>query len=119
MLAPLKDYLEFIYQDYAQWNKICADKAGYGTAESRDRIREDMTAKFKAELRYEVGRKFVKVIAGTSVHSFIVIKDSTGKFQTGDILKAASWNAPATNFKRGNIFDPDSLAQRVRWTGVS
>lgn len=42
-----------------------------------------------------------------SSHSFIVIKDHDG-FRCGDILKAASWKAPARNFIRGNVFNPES-----------
>lgn len=70
---------------------------------------------------YSVGRKYVKVFTKNThssqktVHSFIVIKD-TNKFKAGDILMAASWSAPATNFARGNIVDEN--LSRVRWTGV-
>ena len=43
------------------------------------------------------GRRYIKVIQGTSVWAFI---DKTN----GDILKPASWRAPAKH-ARGNIFD--------------
>jgi len=64
------------------------------------------------------GRKYKKIISinesgHESVWGFIVNGDS-GKFKDGDILKAASWNAPATNKARGNIFDDEYT---VRWTG--
>ncbi len=58
------------------------------------------------------GRKYVKLISNRSVWGFVVKKDSD-KFKRGDILKAASWNAPATNKARGNIFEEYSVA----WTG--
>lgn len=45
------------------------------------------------------GKKFVKVVKGGSVYCFI-------NKQTGDVLKAASWNAPAKH-ARGNIFNDD------------
>lgn len=56
---------------------------------------------------YEAGRKYVKIINThngnqMSSHSFVVIGDQ-GKFKHGDILKANSWKAPATNFARGNV----------------
>jgi len=56
---------------------------------------------------YEAGTKYVKIINqynGTqmSSHSFVVIGDQ-GKFKHGDILKSASWKAPAKNFSRGNV----------------
>ena len=51
----------------------------------------------------EPGSKFIKIVRGKngkakSVHCFIRIAD-------GAIMKAASFNAPAQNFSRGNIFD--------------
>lgn len=73
---------------------------------------------FNDGIRFEEGRKYVKVITGTSVHSFICKGDDPKNgFKDGDILKAASWNAPAKNFARGNVFD--RTFDRVRWTGVS
>ena len=64
------------------------------------------------------GRKYKKIISVNesgheSVWGFIVNGDS-GKFKDGDILKAASWSAPATNKARGNIFDDEYT---VCWTG--
>lgn len=45
----------------------------------------------------EKGKKYAKIVHGGSVHSFV---DLT----TGDVLKAASWKAPAKH-ARGNILD--------------
>jgi len=45
------------------------------------------------------------------VHSFV-------EKSTGDILKAASWAAPARNFTRGNVYITSSYENRVRWTGI-
>ena len=55
-------------------------------------------------IEIEEGPKKVRIIKrdknGTSrsVHTFI-------EKETGDILKAAGWKAPAPNGKRGNIYD--------------
>jgi hypothetical protein len=49
------------------------------------------------EFRCEVGKRYVKVVRGGGVHCFV---DKT----TGDVLKPASWKAPAKH-ARGNIFD--------------
>jgi len=105
--APLTKYLEYIRQDYRNWQGRFDAK--------NDTIRQEMLAEFEAGVRYEVGSKFIKVITGGSVHSFIVREDD-GKFKRGDILKAASWRAPAKNFARGNILN--GTLDRVRWTGA-
>ena len=47
------------------------------------------------------GRKYAKIVNGGSVYCFV---DRTN----GDILKAASWKAPAKH-ARGNIYDADPL----------
>jgi hypothetical protein len=43
-----------------------------------------------------------------------IVKEDGGKFRKGDILKAAGWNAPATNSARGNIIDG---GYSIQWTG--
>jgi len=48
-----------------------------------------------------------------SVWGFIVKADDK-LFKAGDILKAASWSAPARNKPRGNVFTDLSW---VQWTG--
>ena len=94
---------------------IKADYAGYSPMSA---IRAEMIKEFDAAIRYEIHRKFIKVITGpqTSVHSFIV-RENDGKFKRGDILKAASWKAPAKNFSRGNVLSMIHLSA-VRWTGA-
>lgn len=49
------------------------------------------------EFSFKKGRKYVKVIYNNSVHSFVDMK-------SGDVLKPASWKAPAKK-ARGNIYD--------------
>lgn len=46
---------------------------------------------------YKIGRRYVKVISGHSVHSFVDMNN-------GDVLKPASYSAPAKH-ARGNIND--------------
>ena len=77
---------------------------------------ERMRKEFEEGLRYETLNKYIKVIAGTSVHSFIVREDDA-KFKRGDILKAASWKVPAKNFVRGNVID--GTFDRITWTGAN
>lgn len=52
----------------------------------------------------------------SSVIGFIVNCESYKQFVYGDLLKAASRNTPALNFKRGNIFEFTENT-RLAWTG--
>ena len=104
MTSAIETYLENIKSDYEGFN--CAD----------NEIRERMIAEFNEGLGYNVGKKYIKVTTRNSgsVHSFIVNTHNDGKFQYGDILKAASWATPARNFSRGNVFSEYD----VKWTGA-
>lgn len=85
---------------------------------SKGQIQQQMNAEYAASLRYVEGNKYIKVLEQQSVHSFILKNDDAKRgWKAGDILKAAGYNAPATNFTRGNILEGDF--SRVRWTGVS
>jgi hypothetical protein len=99
----LNAYLEHIRKDYAGFMPPDTD------------VRKEMVAEFNKSVRVEEGRKYYKVIDRNSVHSFIC-KEDMGRFKRGDILKAASWAAPAKNFARGNILLGTWAA--VRWTGA-
>lgn len=110
LLSAIQKYLELIKADYAAWG------ARDSMDEIQEKIRADMIERFNAGLGFEVGSKYVKIVANGGVHSFIVIKPDA-KFKYGDILKAASWAAPAKNFARGNIFT--GYLSRVTWTGAA
>jgi len=108
-IEGLNDFLQFIRDDYCKWS-----------AGSPTEIREKFNKEFCEGLHFQIGSKYIKIIntshgGSRSVHSFIV-KNDTAKFKKGDILKANSWNAPATNFARGNV-----IAKRygqTQWTGA-
>ena len=74
---------------------------------------------FAESIEFEEGRKYIKVTKKlgnqTMVWGFIVKGDNDKLFREGDILKAASWAAPARNKPRGNILRGDF--SWVRWTG--
>lgn len=104
MKTEINQYLDFIRTNYSNWMN-----------QSPSDIRNRMIQEFIESVRIEEGSKYIKVITGTSVHSFIVKQDN-GKFKTGDILKAASWSAPAKNFSRGNILTKNY--GQISWTGA-
>ena len=80
--------------------------------------RADITNVPNSEILVQEGSKYIKIVrSGTQdmVWGFIVKTDTDKKFRKGDILKAASWAAPARNKARGNILEGDF--SWVRWTG--
>lgn len=101
-------YLDAIKADYRAWN------GKRNMTPEQQKIADDMAVEFDAKLNIQEGTKYLKVVSRGSVHSFIVIK-ADAKFKVGDILKAASWAAPARNFARGNVITGN---YDVRWTGA-
>ncbi|KKM27536.1 hypothetical protein LCGC14_1573750 [marine sediment metagenome] len=106
-------YFQHLVSSYEGWSK---PKPGEDTT-----IRDQMLKEFAEGLSFKKGRNYIKIISSRNggnktVHSFIVLKPTKG-YEIGDILKAAGWNAPATNFKRGNVFELWSLPA-VTWTGA-
>ncbi len=107
MKNEIENYLNFISNTYNNW---------YGNTNMSKVYAEERMKDFKETLRFEEGNSYIKVMTKNSVHTFIVKKDGP-KFKKGDILKAASWKAPAKNFARGNIFNVDSY-KNVLWCGA-
>ena len=71
---------------------------------------------FAESIEFEEGRKYIKVTKKLGTQTMVwgfIMKDDDKKFLAGDILKAASWSAPARNKARGNIF----TGFDIRWTG--
>ena len=114
LIATIENtYFPHLVQSYNDWS---APKPGEDTT-----IRDGMLKEFAEGLTHKAGRNYVKIITSrhggqSHVHTFIVLKPTKG-FEIGDVLKAASWNAPATNFKRGNVFELESLPG-ITWTGA-
>ena len=106
--SALQDYADFLKAEYvsrgASWAKSGFDR--------------------QLVVEFDKGSKFIKVIVGHSTdgvrdssrssHSFIVLKSD--KFQYGDILKSASWKAPAKNFARGNVLEKSYGS--ISWCGA-
>ena len=75
---------------------------------------ERMQDKFANGFEIRKGKKYIKVINDNTVKCFIVNTTEDKVFEYGDILKPAGWNAPARNYKRGNVLDGNYL---MNWTG--
>ena len=104
--------IENIKKDYFEWTTGCAAAKGRCILSE---VNEEMIERFNANLTYKVGNKYIKVFTeGGSVWGFVVNTFHDKKFEMGDILKAAGYNAPARNAARGNIIDG---GYTVRWTG--
>ena len=93
--------VENIHKNYAGWSNRVEYKKGIETV--------DITIK--------TGRKFIKIIRDNSVWGFVAKSDGAHmgvSMKTGDVLKAASYNAAAKH-TRGNIFDGNQ--DYFSWTG--
>jgi hypothetical protein len=109
-------------EDYKRWSKIPEDKSA-SECEGSDVIRENMYHEYAIGVGSKNGSKYIRLTTGNrgAAAGFIVNTDNDKKFKKGDLLKAASWSAPARNFARGNVIEDtvDSLRSgSVRWTGI-
>lgn len=110
MQQQIDQLLTDIVADFRKWTKQCSK-----TGELSDRDIQRI-ADFSSELGYTKGSKYIKITNrnGGSVWGFVVASDNDKKFNKGDILKPAGFNAPARNAPRGNILDG---GYNVKWTG--
>ena len=102
--SAIDNLLEGIYGDYVNWTSNWDNPTN-----SRN--------KFKNGLSVKSGRKFDKVMHGTSVWGFVAKKNGVHKgitYFVGDVFKAASWRGPAKHV-RGSIFYDGS--DWYTWTG--
>ena len=92
-------------KDYQAWRAL---------ADTDSEIRINMNEEYVDGLAFKRGSKYIKVVSGDSVSSFIVATENDKKFKKGDILKPAGWAAPARNVARGNVLDGN---YPINWTG--
>lgn len=122
MGEALFGYADEMLAKYKAWNAIQLEyPSDWSSDEWRREYFAEQEAKFAQGIAWNVGRNYIKVVQHegqhleTRVHSFIVIsEDNQFGFKFGDILKAASWKKPATNFSRGNIFGD----YKIDWAGA-
>jgi len=109
MQTQIENLLEKIKADYINWS------TKNGTKEISSYTQGVLDA-FDDNVEVKHGKKYIKILGGVSsgVWGFIVATDNHPKFKKGDILKAAGYNAPATNAARGNIVDG---GYTINWTG--
>ena len=74
---------------------------------------KEQVEQWDSKTKVSFGKKFIKIVQDTGVLSFVMKEDSV-RFRKGDILKAASWRAPALNSPRGNVLTGN---YPIQWTG--
>ena len=104
--------LDGIRSDYLRWS---SPEAGDDDRMKQTKLR--MIDEFNQGVRVKFGRKYTKVIQGSSVWGLIANDDGVLKgfpYKKGDVFKAAGWRAPA-KWQRGSIFDKGT--NWFGWTG--
>ena len=107
----LGNLMKGIKEDYAGWGNDIND-----LDEPQKSIRLRMIDQFNRNLNVKSGKKYDKIITGTSVWGFIAKDDGVHKgipHKMGDVFKAAGWSAPA-KWARGSIFSDKKF---YSWTG--
>jgi len=93
--------------DYLEANPIVKNFLDKVNAERKEYYEKaDMPNQY-SELTVEIGNKFIRLWQGTGCWGFISRVDGDLKgspIKKGDLLKAATWKAPAKH-ARGNIID--------------
>ena len=74
---------------------------------------KDSVADWDNKTKVSEGKKYIKIVQDTGVFAF-VMKEDSGRFKKGDILKAAGYNKPALNSARGNVLEGN---YHIQWTG--
>ena len=100
-------------------NMMSGAKADYERM-STNNFKKELTGYSKEQVdnwdnktRVSEGKKYIKIVQDTGVFAF-VMKEDSGKFKKGDILKAAGYNKPALNQARGNVLTGN---YNIQWTG--
>ena len=103
--SGIQNMIQGAKDDYIKWSTMGGKElTGYS---------KDQVDKWENLFRVETGKKYIRVVKENGVFCFIVREDS-GKFKKGDILKAAGYRAPATNSARGNVLTGNYA---IEWTG--
>ena len=117
LLEAVEQVVDTMKQSYIDW-------ATHDGAKPMSGYMQDVVDNWEVEIKE--GVNYIKLVkkdhksslGGGSVSGFIVKKATKG-FVEGDMLKAASYSSPATNFKRGNVFTDAKNTSIIRWTGIA
>ena len=99
----IKIMIDAMVEDYSVFNQHNKNEV----------VRNNMFDEYKNKFQITEGRKFIKISNDNYVKAFVVKLDF-GKFKKGDVLKPATWRAPAMNSARGNVLNGN---YNIQWTG--
>lgn len=120
MRKDIEKVLDVMKADYYEWT-VTRNKLYYP-----ENFNEEDALKgceeFAKGLTVTEGSRYFRIASKRNYQRRVigfVVKEGHKKFKEGDLLRAASFNAPARNFARGNLYDDNfKTAGRIRWTGI-
>ena len=113
----LKKLVVGIGKKYVEWSGVDDTTRSSKMDKLTIDIKMKSIKEFKESLSIKPGRKFDKILHGSSVWGFVAKSDGVFKghpIKRGDVFKAAGWRAPAKH-ARGTIFSSDT--NWFSWTG--
>ena len=101
----IKNMMSGAKDDYKRWSTNAHGE--------QSQWAKDSVADWDNKTKISEGKKYIKIVQDTGVFAF-VMKEDSGRFKKGDILKAAGYNKPALNSARGNVLTGNYA---IQWTG--
>ena len=101
----IKNLMAGAKADYVKWSTLGGKElTGYS---------KEQVDNWNNNTKVKEGKKYIKIVQGNGVFAF-VMKEDSGRFKKGDVLKAAGYNKPALNSARGNVLTGNYA---IQWTG--